>query len=141
MEPGAKWNSTHEDEEKLLAIVNAKLDAKLKEAEIAEKMKPWKTLVQPTTLMALLTALTTLTAGTVTMLQYYGQKGSEQSQQNFAELSAERGLVLSILHNTSDTTTIRAQLTALAVAGLLETTKDGLIKAGWVDLKLAPLAK
>ncbi|MGD1016235.1 MAG: hypothetical protein ABR863_07315 [Roseiarcus sp.] len=134
-------NSTHEDEEKLLAIVNAKLDAKLKEAEIAEKMKPWKTLVQPTTLMALLTALTTLTAGTVTMLQYYGQKGSEQSQQNFAELSAERGLVLSILHNTSDTTTIRAQLTALAVAGLLETTKDGLIKAGWVDLKLAPLAK
>lgn len=76
------------------------------------------------------------------MLQYYGQKGSEQSQQKFAELSAERGLVSNILQSTSGTDNIRAKLTALATAGMLEMTKADLIEAGWVDPpKLPPSAK
>ena len=126
-------DNSPQDEEKILAVVNARLDAKLKEAEIAEKTRPWRTLAQPTTLMALITALTTLTAATVTMLQYYGQKDSERSQRALTELTAERGLVSNILRDTSDPAIIRARLTALAIGGMLDATKDRLIKAGLVD--------
>jgi hypothetical protein len=141
-------NSTHENEEKLLALVNARLDAKLKEAEIAEKTKPWKTLVQPTTLMALLTALTTLTAGTVTMLQFWGQQQDADAARASAELSAERVLVQSIIlekpnvafasgisiedANNAQMNVARDQLTALARAGMFPVTKSDLIKSGLV---------
>jgi hypothetical protein len=131
---------THEDEKKLLALANARLNVKLKEVEIAEKMKPWKTLVQPTTLMALLTALTTLTAATVTMLQYYGQKASEQAQREAAELLAERGLVSNILQSTRDPNDIPDRLTRLAIAGMLNMTKKGLIEAGWVKADRAKVS-
>jgi Kef-type K+ transport system membrane component KefB len=136
-------NAAHDEEEKRFALVNAKLDAELKEAEIAEKTKPWRTLASPTTLMALLTALTTVTAGAVAVIQSLGQGQSEREARAFGELSAERALVQNIMQQSgSKPEDVRDKLTALAIAGLLPTTMKGLIAAGLIDpAKLSSASK
>jgi len=109
-------HAASQDEEKRLALVNARLDAKLKEAEIAEKIKPWRGLANPTTLMALLTALTTGTAGAVAVIQSWGQKQSDKEAREIGELAAERALVQNIMQQSgSNPEDVRNKLTALAV--------------------------
>ena len=73
----------HLDEEKLLTLANAKLDARLKEAELAQKTKPWRSLANPTTLMAIITGLATLQSG---LLSYF-----QAERQTFFQEFALRG--------------------------------------------------
>jgi hypothetical protein len=126
-------HAASQDEEKRLALVNARLDAKLKEAELAEKTKPWRG-ASPTTLMAMLAALTTVTAGSVSLFQIVEQQRGAKEAREHADMAAERVLVQNIMQQSgSNPEDVRNKLTALAIAGLLPTTTNGLIAAGLID--------
>jgi hypothetical protein len=126
------------DEAKLLAIVNARLDAELKESEIAEKLKPWKSLTNPITLMAILTGLTTLSGGTNTLLQSWWQHLGRQAEIDSAELSAERVVLQNIMQQAGPSLDeARTKITLLVKVGLLPLTKDRLIANGLVMPELS----
>jgi len=93
-------NAAYEAEEKRLALVNAQLDTKLKEAEIAEKIKPWRSLTSPTTLMALITVVIAVLGAFVNLEQFWGSKQSEKDARAATELIAERGLVSNVMQQS-----------------------------------------
>jgi len=103
----------YEAEARRVALATAQLDARIKEADLAMKTRPWLSLTNPTTLLALITGFATLQTGLLSFYQSQAQRDEtayvrKQSQvekvelEKISEKRSERDLIVHIITNNTD---------------------------------------
>lgn len=137
-----------DDDAEKFALVNARLDTELKQLDLLQRRQPWRSLTNPTTVLALLTAFVSFQS--VVLSAYQASISSEnqkksiqtafdmsahinkeqQREQRLAEaIRDEHELVASAINRSDgDISKARTIIRALAAAGLLDHLKDGLYK-------------